>query len=359
MKQFAEKNIMYYFGYIKKDYTYKMIRAFNASLQAQSKVNSIKQFDVSDPTSLLEGVFKSVTCSITTTLDVLVSGGKRRLRDYTIDESIPDWDTLKPQQVMVTPPPTIGHAPKQEVPHQPLNVKIAPQPFAEGSQKVVYHAYDEDNKEHIVLKQSKWTNASSNNIKRCLETAHVHAIATNFAAAFNQKRPSQASEIQFVPVGVMLAEDGANTLHYTYEPYMDLSSSDYTKFNSNLVYIHSTSEQDNPIYNNTCQAFSHYTWVKSGKILVICDLQGVTSGSRLILTDPAIHHTNILCHGSTNLGMKGILKFFQVHKCNDICQALKLDKELPEQPSGASPTKPAASIMPTSLATATPTTPTV
>lgn len=339
MKQLDEKDIMYHFGYIKKDATNKMVKAFNASLQAQSsKMNSIKQFDASDPASLLEGVFRSVTCSITTTLDALVSGGARRPRDYTIDERVPDWDTLKPQRAMITPPPPVGQAAKREIPHQPLNVKIAAQPFAEGSQKVVYHAYDEDNKEHIVLKRSKWTDTRSNSNKRHIETAQVHAIAANFAAAFNQKRPSCACEIQFVQVGVMIIPDGSKSPICTYEPYMDLSSSDYTKFNSNFAYIHSTREDDDPIYNDTCQAFSHYTWVRSGNKLVICDLQGVKSRFRLTLTDPAIQYTNILCHGSTNLGMKGIQMFFQVHKCNDICRAMKLDKELPEPPSEASPT---------------------
>lgn len=357
MKQLAEKEISYYFGYIKRDDTTKMIKAFDASLQMQSnKIYSIKQFDVSNPTSLLEGVFRSVTCSITATREILISGNRRCPQVYTIDESTPEWNSLNLQQVMVTPPPPIGSGIKPELPHQPINVKIAPQPFAVGSQKIVYHAYDEDNKEHIVQKRSKWTDPKSNSIKRCLETANVHAISAIYAATFNQKRPSQASEIQFVPVGIMGVKDsakGTDPKYYTYEPYMDLSSSDYTKFNSNMFYIHTTREQDNPIYNDTCQAFSHFTWVKSGRTLVICDLQGVKSGSRLILTDPAIHHINILRYGSTNLGVRGIQMFFRVHKCNNICRALKLDKELPEQPSGASPTTPAVAIMPALSATPT------
>ena len=342
MKQLAEKDIMYYFGYIKKDRTSKMIKAFDASLQVQSsKIQSIKQFDASDPASLLEGVFRSVTCSITTTLDTLVSGGTRCPRDYTIKEDIPNWDTLKPLRALITPPPPIGHSPKREIPQQPINIKIAPQPFAEGSQRIVYHAYDDKNEKRIVVKRSKWTDEKSNSIKRCLETAQVHAIAACYAATFNREIPAEVdtSNIQFVPVGVLLIPDETNPQFFTYETYMNLSGG-YTKFNSNFIYTHSTSECDDPIHNDTCQAFSHYTWVKSERELVICDLQGVKFRYRLKLTDPAIHHTNILYYGSTNLGMKGILKFFQVHKCNDICRALKLDKEIPEQPSEASAATP-------------------
>ena len=366
MKQLAQKDIMYYFGYIKKESTNKMIKAFNASLQTQSKkIHSIQQFDVSDPTSLLEGVFRSVTCSITATLDVLVSEGTRFPRDYTIDKNIPDWDTLKPQQVMVNPPPTIGSAPKREIPQQPLQVKIAPQPFAEGGQKLVYHAYNVDAKEHIVLKQSKWMDPRSNSIKRCLETAQVHAIAANFSAEFNRETTVRVDTIpiEFTSVGVMLVPDadGSQPQYLTYEPYiMKLSSSSYTKFNSNFDYVLSTGDHhEDPIYNDSCQAFSHYTWVKSGRRLVVCDLQGVKSRFKLILTDPAIHYINILCHGSTNLGMKGIQMFFQVHKCNNICRALKLDKQLPEQQSVAAPTTSTMPIThtPTSLTPTPPSTP--
>ena len=345
MKQLAEKDIAYYFGYIHKDDTNKMIKVFDASLQAQSKkIHSIKQFDVSDPTSLLEGVFTSVTCSITATLDILVSGGTRFPRDYTIDENIPDWDTLKPQEVRVTPPPTVGFAPEKEVPHHPLHVKIAPNPFNSGTQKVVYHAYDEDNRKHIVLKQSKWNDARSNSIKRCIEVAQIHAIAANYSAAFNQDRPFDVivCEIQFAKVGVMLVPDEHEEQYFTYEPY--IRNSGYIKFNNNFHYIYGTPNCDeDSVYTDTCQAFSHYTWVKSGKKLVICDLQGVKMGHRLILTDPAIHHINILFHGSTNFGIKGIQMFFQVHKCNDICQSMKLDDHLPEQ----SPTTPTTSTTPT------------
>ena len=340
MKQLAEKEILYYFGYIKKDDTSKMIKAFNSSLQTQSNgIYSIQQFDVSDPSNLLEGVFKSVTCSI-----MAVLGSARFPREYTIDSRIPDWSALKPQQVMVTPPPTIGHAPKREIPHQPIKIKVAQQPFAVGGQKLVYHAYKVDAQEHIVMKQSKWTDPRSNCIKRCLETAQVHAIAANFSAAFNREAAvhADASPIEFVSVGVMLVPDGSQPHYFTYEPYIKkLSTSDYIKFTSNFDYLLSGGKYDeDQIYNDTCQAFSHFTWVKSGRKLVVCDLQGVKSRFKLILTDPAIHYTNILCHGSTNLGMKGIDKFFQVHKCNDICRALKLDKELPEQPLRASPTTP-------------------
>ena len=353
MKQLAEKEISYYFGYIKKDATGKMIKAFNSVLQTQSNgLASIQKFDTSDPTYLLEGVFNSVTCSIMAAL-----GNKRTPRDYTINEEIPDWDTLEAQQVMISPPPMIGHAPTMEIPHQPMEIKIAQQPFAVGGQKLVYHAYDVAEQEDLVLKQSKWTDPRSNHIKRCLETAQVHAIAVNFSTTFNRERklPPETIHIEFVSVGVMLVPGGSTPQYFTYEPYiMKQSTGDlgYMKFNSNFNYILDADKHDgDQIHNDTCQAFSHYTWVKSEKKLVICDLQGVKTHFKVVLTDPAIHYTNILCHGSTNLGEKGILKFFQVHKCNKICRALKLDKELPEQASVATLVAPTVLATPTTCTT--------
>ena len=71
-------------------------------------------------------------------------------------------------------------------------------------------------------------------------------------------------------------------------------------------------------YNNTgvvcnesplLQAFSHFSWVASGKSLVICDLQGVESVSSVALTDPSIHSLDAGFFGPTDLGTEGIRSF--------------------------------------------------
>ena len=325
MKRLADKNIMYHFVHIKKPRTALMIKVFNSSLEAQThKIHSIQSLDASDPSTLLEGVFKSITCSITATIDSLMEGGEKRPKDYTIDDKVPNWDSLKPKAVLALPPPPIGSLPKKEAPNQPMHVKIAPQPFSEGQQKIVSHALDVDNNEHIVLKQSKWADARSNSIKRCLETAEVHAIAAKFCAEFNRAKPYHiaTSELQFVKVGIMQVADEhkKENVFFTYEHY--LGGSDYVKFNSNFYY---TPEHEDSVLNDTCQAFSHFTWEKSGKQLVICDLQGVKFGSRVVLTDPVIHYANVLCYGSTNLGTRGIERVIRMHKCNEVCRAMKLN----------------------------------
>ena len=318
MKKIADSAIHYYFGYINKSCTLLMIKAFNTSLQAVSgNVHSVQQFDAQDPHKLLEGIYRSVTYSISATMDVLKTGTKI-LRTYEIDDSIPKWDSslLESKMVLITPPPTNGAAAEISTPSQGMKVKIAKQPFAEGAQKIVYHGFDEQNKTHIVLKQSRWTDERSNCIERCLEAVQIHAVADSFSAEFNRERPDDAYEIQFSKVGVMQVTSKNQHQFFTYETY--LQESEYKKFDTNFYCLPGQTKELDNIPSATCQAFSHYTWEKSGKKLIVCDLQGVIARSKLKLTDPVIHYTHV------NLGITGIEQFFKTHKCNNFCRKLKL-----------------------------------
>jgi hypothetical protein len=78
------------------------------------------------------------------------------------------------------------------------------------------------------------------------------------------------------------------------------------------------------------QAFSHYTYLATGKKRLVCDLQGVYDEKRneLKLSDPVIHYYNQfrsdrrLVHGRTDRGRKGIAMFFETHKnyCGQLCR---------------------------------------
>ncbi len=84
--------------------------------------------------------------------------------------------------------------------------------------------------------------------------------------------------------------------------------------------------------NDVAQAFSHFSYVHSGKNMLICDLQGVfcqlTNTFRF--TDPAIHYHNARRdeknkksrYGRTDMGQKGIDNFFKSHKCNALCELI-------------------------------------
>lgn len=78
------------------------------------------------------------------------------------------------------------------------------------------------------------------------------------------------------------------------------------------------------------QAFSHFSYLYSGRKMMVCDLQGVlsnTNGSSIFeLTDPVIHYKSTSGHkqvyGRTDRGHKGINQFFVTHKCSEICRYL-------------------------------------
>jgi hypothetical protein len=85
------------------------------------------------------------------------------------------------------------------------------------------------------------------------------------------------------------------------------------------------------------QAFSHFSYVKSKRKLIIVDLQGVLTVSqegkeKYELTDPVIHRRNRKAgrswdFGRTDRGKQGINAFLKTHKCSEMCKLLGLEKE--------------------------------
>jgi len=97
--------------------------------------------------------------------------------------------------------------------------------------------------------------------------------------------------------------------------------------------------------NYFAQAFSHFSYVRSGGRLMVVDLQGTleihADGSReFVFTDPAIHKKKNMFHrsfgrtlnlGRTDRGTAGMRAFWESHVCNDACRLLGLR---PRQPRG-------------------------
>eukprot|EP00111_Clytia_hemisphaerica_P010941 TCONS_00032060-protein len=78
------------------------------------------------------------------------------------------------------------------------------------------------------------------------------------------------------------------------------------------------------------QAFTHFTYMWSKREKMVCDLQGVLDQAKRLFefTDPAIHYAsqNGRRHvfGRTDKGKNGMLEFFKTHKCNKLCDLLRL-----------------------------------
>lgn len=73
-------------------------------------------------------------------------------------------------------------------------------------------------------------------------------------------------------------------------------------------------------WTRVMQALSHFSYhITEGQEL-LCDVQGGIYENCAVLTDPVICSREER-YGSTDLGRRGIQKFFENHKCNEYCRA--------------------------------------
>merc|ERR1711976_1146872 len=107
------------------------------------------------------------------------------------------------------------------------------------------------------------------------------------------------------------SRSGYGRLYMGVEPMLH---GEYMKHSNNYGFVA-------PEDRNTPAAFSHFTFHTSHGRMLVCDIQGVGD----TYTDPQIHSADGQHHwGKADMGMEGINAFFNTHKCNAICEFLKL-----------------------------------
>jgi len=317
-----------------------MIQKFNESFQEMqgsiedSKCNmQIFQFDAQNPSAVLEAINKTVSQS-------LAIMERRSSQHHHMQKPIPvRLESATNLSNLVT---TVATSVYKVSPNayrdvvgnlsaiknnnilekvNPMIMELAEDPFSSGAQNLAYRAYDQNTQKKMVFKRSKFGEISYEDRKSsCVETREklkVYIIAESYARVFNTEKPQNAPKICFAEVGICEVKDGVSGIvTYTFEDFIE---GDYEKFNNNVGWTLRSPR------SAVLDSFSHYTWVKSNKELVVCDLQGVVKYDRIYLTDPAIHCRDYMKLGRTNFSTRGMKEFFSRHRCNEICKTMKLE----------------------------------
>jgi len=335
-----EKKVEFYFGKI-NPHTDKMIRRFNELLGPSPNPDEdgayyIKETPM-DPGTMMAAITSSVSKSMA---DSISSSSRTESKRHekkvvTLHKVEPSWAVLPVEESMrfpMTMPDSIESMIEvmdlsldkciSDFPDsEHVRLKVAPFPFATGAMRAAYYAVLSDGRPMIV-KESLYASKSQLTKPKYEATLQCHRAAKFLSSEFDKRKPSTCPKVDFCD-GCILQFMARRD-----QPFMVMESripGVFEKYNSNSGYCAPSPTVDIGTAHEAVQAFSHWTHhVTRGHILVVDCQGGFDARQGFMLTDPAVHCKDLSRFGDTNLGLNGIRRFFDTHKCNDVCRALGL-----------------------------------
>jgi len=197
-------------------------------------------------------------------------------------------------------------------------IKMDKEPFANGAMRECFRMKKLSN---FSMSQD-WSRDSNNYVAKSymdeqvpretyFDDVKLQMDAKLWGEEYNRHDPPKKVDIFMMGVLELVERPGAPLFHI--EHYID---GEYIKYNSNSGFV----EDKTKHCRKTPQAFSHFTFERSGHEVVVVDIQGVGD----LYTDPQIHTALGEEYGDGNLGTKGMALFFHSHHCNDICLSMGL-----------------------------------
>ena len=323
MKKLSSLNIHYYFAEINAS-THKMIEEFDKELQSVQG-HPIKTVSLSAADDLLETLAVSVTESIMHSKSVSLShsAGKSK-KSFILNKSTINWSGIGMVKHKVEFFDSSFNGKLCDIQKNLItfiksdtNIYIASSPFANGALRYATAAILEidGSQRQVVLKESLFVEDKYNTENHIKTSIESQIIACFLAKEFKKISPSQKS-LRFLDIGYLKDKDTGAL--YSVEEYFP---GKFIKWSSNAGFINEDE------YSATLDCFAHWSYQVTDQFLVVMDIQGCARSNEYVLTDPAITCPDDMERfGSTNLGKKGLTKFFESHRCNHICRHLKLKK---------------------------------